>query len=81
MLSVWIDFRLDMHGLKMQALSRVVDVKNNSTLLRTVALIVYAHPYCARNSCHNAMLRHAGAHVQRKKSIHMKGGIHCVNFA
>ena len=41
--------------------------------LRTFALIVYAHPYCARNSCRNAMLRHARARTQRKKSIHIKG--------
>ena len=41
--------------------------------LRTFALIVYAHPYCARNPCRNAMLRHARARAQRKKSIHMKG--------
>ena len=27
--------------------------------LRTFALIVYAHPYCARNSCRNTMLHHA----------------------
>ena len=40
--------------------------------LRTFAPIVYAHPYCARNSCRNAMLRHAQAR-KRKKSIHMKG--------
>ena len=30
-------------------------------LLRTFALIVYAHPYCARNSCRNATLRHASS--------------------
>ena len=41
--------------------------------LRTFALIVYAHPYCARNSRRNAMLRHARARAQRKNSIHMKG--------
>ena len=41
--------------------------------LRTFTLIVYAHPYCARNSCRNAMLRHARARAQRKKSIHIKG--------
>ena len=43
--------------------------------LRTFALIVYAHPYCARNSCRNVMLRHARARTraQRKKSIYMKG--------
>ena len=44
-----------------------------SFMLRTFALIVYAHPYCARNSCRNAMLRYARARAQRKKSIHMKG--------
>ena len=27
----------------------------SNELLRTFALIVYAHPYCARNSCRNAM--------------------------
>ena len=43
------------------------------TPLRTFALIVYAHPYCARNSCRNAMARHARARALRKKSIHMKG--------
>ena len=26
--------------------------------LRTFALIVYAHPYCARNSCRKATPRH-----------------------
>ena len=36
MLSVWIDFRLDMHGLKMRALQRVVDVK---TTTRTIQLV------------------------------------------
>ena len=41
--------------------------------LRTFALIVYAHPYWVRNSCHNAMLRHARARAQRKKSIYIKG--------
>ena len=30
-------------------------------LLRTFALIVYAHPYCARNSCRNATPRHASS--------------------
>ena len=40
--------------------------------LRTLALIVYAHPYCARNSRRNAMLRHARARVQMTKSVHMK---------
>ena len=29
--------------------------------LRTFALIVYAHPYCARNSCRNATPRHASS--------------------
>ena len=41
--------------------------------LGTFVLIVYAHSYCARNSCRNAMLRHARARAQRKKSIHIKG--------
>ena len=39
----------------------------------TFALIVYAHPYRARNSCRNGMLRHARARAQRTKSIHIKG--------
>ena len=34
-------------------------------LLRTFEPIVYAHPYCARNSCRNGMLRHARALAQR----------------
>ena len=42
-------------------------------VLRPFALIVYAHPYYARNLCPNGMLRHARARAQRKKSIHMKG--------
>ena len=29
--------------------------------LRTFALIVYANPYCARNSCRNATPRHASS--------------------
>ena len=29
--------------------------------LRAFALIVYAHPYCARNSCRNATPRHASS--------------------
>ena len=41
--------------------------------LRKFALIAYAHPYCARNSCRNGMLRHARERAQKKKSIYMKG--------
>ena len=37
------------------------------TCLRTFALIVYAHPYCARNSCRNAMLRHARARAPKEE--------------
>ena len=48
-------------------------LRHGFSCLRTFALIVYAHPYCARNSCRNAMLRHTRARVQKKKSIHMKG--------
>ena len=33
--------------------------KNN--FLRKFALIVYVHPFCARNSCRNAMPRHASS--------------------
>ena len=29
--------------------------------LRTFALIVFAHPYCARNSCRNVTPRHASS--------------------
>ena len=32
-----------------------------ATVLRTFALIVYAHPYCARNSCRNVTPRHASS--------------------
>ena len=49
------------------------DINFSKPDLRTFALIVYAHPYCARSSCRNAMLHHARACAQRKKSIHMKG--------
>ena len=31
------------------------------TSLRTFALIVFAHPYCARNSCRNVASRHASS--------------------
>ena len=34
---------------------------NHLLVLRTFALIVYAHPYCARNSCRNATPRHASS--------------------
>ena len=40
--------------------------------LRTLAPIFCAHPYCARNSCRNAMLHQARARAQSKKYIHMK---------
>ena len=44
--------------------------------LRTFALIVYAHPYCARNSCRNAMLRHARTRGARaKEEIYSHEGI------
>ena len=52
---------------------RCIVVCRKQLFLRTFALIVYAYPYCASNSCRNAMLRHARARAQRKKSIHMMG--------
>ena len=37
-------------------------LENDKTdALRTFALIVFAHPYCARNSCRNATPRHASS--------------------
>ena len=41
-------------------------------VLRTFALIVYAHPYCARNPCRNAMIRHARA---QKEEIYSHEGM------
>ena len=37
------------------------------------ALIVYAHPYCASNSCRNAVLRHA--RERAKKEIYSHEGM------
>ena len=61
-LHVWVECTI----LKQKKLK---DMSLNSHL----SLIVYAHPYCARNSCRNAILRHARARAQRKKSVLMKG--------
>ena len=47
------------HTLLDHAISPPPKKKNPETQLRTFALIIYAHPYCARNPCRNAMLRHA----------------------
>ena len=48
-------------------------LKSARVLLKTLALIVFAHPYCARTSYRNAMQRHAQARAQEKKSKHIKG--------
>ena len=40
-------------------------------LLRTFTLIVYAHPYCARNSCRNATPRHASSTRAEELSNHI----------
>ena len=39
MLSVWIDFRHNMRGLKMRALQRVVDVKTTTRTIQLYLLI------------------------------------------
>ena len=41
------------------SLARFGEYDSHFQVLRTFALIVYAHPYCVSNSCRNVMLRHA----------------------
>ena len=47
-----------------------------------IALIVYAHPYCARNSCRNATPRHASsARDEETFQPHIRVSSRCDNFA
>ena len=38
----------------------VLTIDSLDEILKTFALIVCAHPYCARNSCRKVMPRHHG---------------------
>ena len=42
--------------------------------LRTFALIVFAHPYCARNSCRNVTPRHASS-ARAEKTFQTNTGL------
>ncbi len=56
-----VDISLTLIPLRIRVL-KLIGIARKKKLgratLRTFALIVYAHPYCARYSCRNAMPRH-----------------------